>query len=85
MQSQLDKPNSMSKAKYTNDDIRQFTDDDIRQLREGVNHLLEINEELNAKVLTMDAWVRNGDAKIKLQQKYIQQLEWMLQSNSSNN
>jgi hypothetical protein len=72
MQSQLD-----SELKWS--------DDDIRQLREAVNHLLEINDELNSKVLTMDAWVRNGDAKIKLQQKYIQQLEWMLQSNSSNN
>ena len=72
MQSQLD-----SELKWS--------DDDIRQLRDAVNHLLEINDELNAKVLTMDGWVRNGDAKIKLQQKYIQQLEWMLQSNSSNN
>ena len=72
MQSQLD-----SELKWS--------DDDIRQLRDAVNHLLEINDELNAKVLTMDGWVRNGDAKIKLKQKYIQQLEWMLQSHSSNN
>lgn len=72
MQSQLD-----SELKWS--------DDDIRQLRDAVNHLVEINEELNAKVLTMDGWVRNGDAKIKLQQKYIQQLEWMLQSHSLNN
>ena len=72
MQSQLD-----SELKWS--------DDDIRQLRDAVNHLLEINDELNAKVLTMDGWVRNGDAKIKLQQKYIQQLEWMLQSHSLNN
>ena len=62
-----------------------WSNDDIRQLREAVNHLLEINDELNAKVLTMDGWVKNGDAKIRLQQKYIQQLEWMLQSHSSNN
>lgn len=68
------------------DNELKYTDDDIRQLREAVNHLLEINDELNAKVITMDAWVRNGDAKIRLQQKYIQQLEWMLgQSNSTNN
>lgn len=68
------------------DNELKYTDDDIRQLREALNHLLEINDELNAKVITMDTWVRNGDAKIRLQQKYIQQLEWMLgQSNSSNN
>ena len=67
------------------DNELKYTDDDIRQLRDAVNHLLEINDELNAKVLTMDGWVKNGDAKIRLQQKYIQQLEWMLQSHSSNN
>ena len=67
------------------DNELKWSNDDIRQLREAVNHLLEINDELNAKVLTMDGWVKNGDAKIKLQQKYIQQLEWMLQSHSSNN
>ena len=67
------------------DNELKYTDDDIRQLREAVNHLLEINDELNAKVLTMDGWVKNGDAKIRLQQKYIKQLEWMLQSHSSNN
>lgn len=56
------------------DELR-WSDDDIRQLREAVNHLLEINEELNSKVIAMDAYVRNGDAKIKLQKNYIKQLE----------
>ena len=52
-----------------------WSDDDIRQLREAVNHLLEINEELNAKVIAMDAYVKNGDAKIRAAQRYINQLE----------
>jgi len=56
------------------DELR-WSDDDIRQLREAVNHLLEINEELNSKVIAMDAYVRNGDAKIRLQKNYIKQLE----------
>ena len=60
------------------DNELKYTDDDIRQLREALNHLLEINDELNAKVITMDTWVRNGDAKIRLQQKYIKQLELAL-------
>ena len=56
-------------------DELKWSDDDIRQLREAVNHLLEINEELNSKVIAMDAYVRNGDAKIRLQKNYIKQLE----------
>jgi hypothetical protein len=52
-----------------------WSDDDIRQLREAVNHLLEINEELNAKIIAMNAYVKNGDAKLRHAQRYIQQLE----------
>ena len=57
-----------------------WSDDDIRQLREAVNHLLEINEELNAKVIAMDAYVKNGDAKIRAAQRYINQLEQIIES-----
>ena len=46
-------------------DELKWSDDDIRQLREALNHLLEINDELNAKIIAMDAYVKNGDAKIK--------------------
>jgi hypothetical protein len=57
-----------------------WSDDDIRQLREAVNHLLEINEELNAKIIAMDAYVKNGDAKIRSAQRYILQLEQIIES-----
>lgn len=57
-----------------------WTDDDIRQLREATNHLLEINEELNAKVIAMDAYVKNGDAKLRAAQRYINQLEQIIES-----
>lgn len=57
-----------------------WSDDDIRQLREAVNHLLEINEELNAKVIAMDAYVKNGDAKLRAAQRYINQLEQIIES-----
>ena len=52
-----------------------WSDDDIRQLREATQHLLEINEELNAKVIAMDAYVKNGDAKLRTAHRYISQLE----------
>ena len=55
-----------------------WSDDDIVQLRGAINHLLEINEELNAKMIAMDAYVKNGDAKLRHAQRYIQQLELAL-------
>jgi hypothetical protein len=59
-------------------DELKWSDDDIRQLREALNHLLEINEELNAKIIAMDAYVKNGDAKIRLLKGYIQNLETII-------
>lgn len=64
-------------------DEPKWSDDDIRQLREALAHLLEINEELNAKVIAMDAYVKNGDAKIRLQKNYIQQLELIIINNEN--
>ena len=61
-------------------DELKWSDDDIRQLREATNHLLEINEELNAKVIAMDAYVKNGDAKLRAAQRYINQLEQIIES-----
>ena len=69
-------------------DELKWSDDDIRQLREAINHLLEINEELNAKIIAMDAYVKNGDAKIRLLQSYIRDLESIitnLQNETTNN
>jgi len=57
-----------------------WSDDDIVQLRGAVNHLMEINDELNAKIIAMDAYVKNGDAKLKLAVKWINQLESVLES-----
>lgn len=61
----------------TNDELK-WSDDDIRQLREAVNHILEINEELNANIIAMNAKLLNEEAKVKIQQKYIKQLELAL-------
>jgi hypothetical protein len=62
-----------------------WSDDDIRQLRDAVNHLVETNEELNAKIIAMDAYVKNGDAKNKAAMTYIQQLEWALKDYTKGN
>lgn len=61
-------------------DELKYSDDDIRQLREAVAHLLEINDELNTKVITMNTWVKNGDAKIKVLSNYITRLEHLLKT-----
>lgn len=66
-------------------DELKWSDDDIRQLREALNHLLEINEELNAKVIAMDAYVKNGDAKIRLLQRYVQSLELTIKNLENEN
>jgi len=55
-----------------------YSDDDLRQVREAVAHLLEINDELNSKIVAMNAYVKNGDAKLRAAQRYIQQLETAL-------
>lgn len=52
-----------------------FNDEEVDRIVELCNELLKANEELNAKIIAMDAWVRNGDAKIRLQKNYIKQLE----------
>jgi hypothetical protein len=56
-------------------DELKYTDDDIRQLREAVNHLLEINDELNARCIAFDTMVRQREASLKKARMYISQLE----------
>lgn len=52
-----------------------FNEKDILQLLELVTELNNINEELNSKCLAFDAYVKNGDAKLRIAQRYISQLE----------
>jgi hypothetical protein len=70
---------------YQLDNELKYTDDDIRQLREAVNHLVELNEELNAKMIAMNAYVKNGDRKNKAAVTYIKQLEWAIQNYTKGN
>lgn len=55
--------------------MSKYTDEEIERIEALVRELLGMNEELNAKIITMDAYVKNGDAKIRLLQKYVQSLE----------
>lgn len=57
---------------------KKWTDNDIKDIREALIEYGRINEELNAKIIAMDTWVKNGDAKLRLAQKYIKHLETQL-------
>lgn len=48
----------------TNNELK-WSDDDIVQLRGAVNHLLEINEQLNANIIAMNAKLLNEEKKVK--------------------
>ena len=56
-------------------DELKWTDDDIRQLRDAVNHLVEINEELNSKCIMYDTIVKQRESALKKAKIYIEQLE----------
>jgi hypothetical protein len=52
-----------------------WSDEDIKDIRDALLHVSDINEELNARMIAMDTYVKNGDAKLKQAQAYINQLE----------
>jgi predicted RNase H-like nuclease (RuvC/YqgF family) len=52
-----------------------WSDEDIKDIRDALIEYGRINEELNAKIIAMDAYVKNGDAKLRTAQRYISQLE----------
>jgi len=43
--------------------MSKYTDEEIEQVENLCRDLLVINEELNAKMIAMDAYVRNTDTK----------------------
>lgn len=58
-----------------------WSDDDIVQLRGAINHLLEINETLNANIIAMNAKLQNEEKKVK---KLTQQLFFITQAFTNN-
>jgi disulfide oxidoreductase YuzD len=45
--------------------MQTWNENEIKELLEYVQHLRKENEDLQAKIIVMDAYVKNGDAKIK--------------------
>lgn len=51
---------------------------EVEQLKELVRELLHINETQNAQLIAFNAKLQNEEAKVRLQQRYISQLELAL-------
>lgn len=55
----------MQSQSVNTDTNRLWDRDEIAQLIEYANYLKNENEELQAKMIAMDAYVKNSDAKVK--------------------
>ena len=55
----------MQSQSVNTDTNRTWDRDEIAQLIEYANYLKNQNEELQAKMIAMDAYVKNSDAKVK--------------------
>lgn len=64
--------------------MSRYTDEEIQQLVELVNKLLEANEELNARVIAIDAYLRNEMSRTKQLKQIIKEYEARINYNSSN-
>lgn len=64
--------------------MSQYTDEEIQQLVELVSKLLEANEELNARVIAIDAYLRNEMSRTKQLKQIIKEYEARINYNSPN-
>lgn len=60
-----------------------WTNEQLKDLISYATELNELNETLRAQMVAMNAKLQNEEAKVKLQQRYIQQLELAL-TNTNN-
>ena len=51
-----------------------YTQKEVEQVFELAQHLIQINEELNAKIIAFDAKLKNEEAKVRQLQLLIGQL-----------
>lgn len=63
---------------------QKYTEEQIAQIEELVRELLEINETQNAQLIAFNAKLQNEEAKVRVQQRYIQQLEMALTTTTNN-
>jgi len=64
--------------------MSKYTEDEVQQLVELVGKLLEANEELNARVIAIDAYLRNEMSRTKQLKQIIREYEARINHNSSN-
>ena len=57
---------------------KQLSEEEVGLLKELVRELLEINETQNAQLIAFNAKLQNEEAKVRVQQRYISQLELAL-------
>jgi hypothetical protein len=55
--------------------MSRYTEEEVEQLVELVGKLLEANEELNARVIAIDAYLKNEMARTKQLKNIIRQYE----------
>jgi len=59
--------------------MNKWSDDEIAQVERLCRDLLMANEELNSKIIAMDAMVKNSDAKNRHLQRQIAELKYIIQ------
>jgi hypothetical protein len=64
--------------------MSRYTEEEVEQLVELVGKLLEANEELNARVIAIDAYLKNEMARTKQLKNIIRQYEARDNYNSPN-
>ena len=64
--------------------MSKYTDEEVEQLVELVGKLLEANEELNARVIAIDAYLKNEMSRTKQLKQIIRQYEARDNYNSPN-
>jgi acyl-CoA reductase-like NAD-dependent aldehyde dehydrogenase len=59
--------------------MNKWSDEEIAQVERLCRDLLMANEELNSKIIAMDAMVKNSDAKNRHLQRQIAELKYIIQ------
>lgn len=65
---------------YDEDDIPIFSKRDIHEIRVAMKKVVDENEELQAKMIAMNQYVKSSEATLKKANRYIEQLEFALAS-----
>jgi hypothetical protein len=59
--------------------MNKYTEGEVEQMVSLCTELLVANEELNSKIIAMDAMVKNSDAKNRHLQREITELKYIIQ------